>query len=131
MSVVGRSENWGSEQEHLNNVFGARLRITTLRAAGPGPAIELLEYLAPVTGRPYPADARVCDMLHWEVTVRVDDVRLAEAAMRAGRAPFVSSGIVELARAAGIVVRDPDGHAVHLEASSTSGATAASRLHPD
>ena len=32
LDVVGESENYGPEQEHLNNVFGARLRITTLRA---------------------------------------------------------------------------------------------------
>src|SRR6516162_9943612 len=32
LKVVGESENQGTEQEHLNNVFGARLRITTLRA---------------------------------------------------------------------------------------------------
>src|SRR5262245_22058165 len=44
LKVVGRSENHGEEQEHLNNVFGARLRITTLRAPA-GPGIELLEYL--------------------------------------------------------------------------------------
>ena len=33
MRVAGSSENYGSEQEHLNNIFGARLRITALRAA--------------------------------------------------------------------------------------------------
>ncbi len=32
-SVAGAGENYGVEQEHLNNVFGVRLRITTLRAA--------------------------------------------------------------------------------------------------
>ena len=63
--MAGGSENWGTEQEHLNNVFGARLRITTLRAAR-GPGVELLEYLAPTDGRPYPADARANDLLHWE-----------------------------------------------------------------
>lgn len=34
LRVVGQSENYGTEQEHLNNVHGARLRITTLRAGG-------------------------------------------------------------------------------------------------
>src|ERR1700739_726508 len=29
--VAGESENFGTEQEHLNNVFGARLRITSSR----------------------------------------------------------------------------------------------------
>ena len=52
-----RARTTGTEQEHLNNVFGARLRITACRAA-PGPGIELLEYLAPRDGRPTPADTR-------------------------------------------------------------------------
>jgi len=43
MHVVGTSENYGTEQEHLNNVFGARLRITSLRAART-PGVELLDY---------------------------------------------------------------------------------------
>src|SRR4051812_34653021 len=33
MRVAGKSENYGTEQEHLNNVSGARLRITALRAS--------------------------------------------------------------------------------------------------
>ena len=50
MKVAGESENYDTEQEHLNGVFGARLRITALRA-DEGPGIELLEYLAPRDGR--------------------------------------------------------------------------------
>ena len=49
LGIAGESENYGTEQEHLNNVFGARLRITALRAPV-GPGIELLEYLSPATG---------------------------------------------------------------------------------
>lgn len=48
--VVGESENYGIEQEHLNNVFGAHLKITALRAKK-GIGIEFLEYLTPTTGR--------------------------------------------------------------------------------
>ena len=33
LRVAGAGENYGVEQEHLNDVFGVRLRITTLRAA--------------------------------------------------------------------------------------------------
>ena len=55
MEVAGESENYGPEQERLNNVFGARLRITSLRSAT-GPGIEFLEYLSPRDGRPIPAD---------------------------------------------------------------------------
>ena len=41
MAIAGESENFDVEQEHLNNVFGARLRITSLRAAA-GPGRDLL-----------------------------------------------------------------------------------------
>jgi catechol 2,3-dioxygenase-like lactoylglutathione lyase family enzyme len=73
MTVVGVSENFGPEQERLSNVPGARLRITTLRAAT-GPGIELLEYLSPQTGRPRPADSRANDVLHWHTTVAATGV---------------------------------------------------------
>lgn len=49
LRLAGESENYGAEQEHLNGVFGARLRITALRASS-GPGIELLEYLSPRGG---------------------------------------------------------------------------------
>ena len=61
-NVAGESENYGSEQEHLNNVRGARLRITGLRAVA-GPGIELLEYLSPRDGRPLPRDQNANDLL--------------------------------------------------------------------
>lgn len=115
LTVAGGSENYGTEQEHLNNVFGARLRITTLRAAE-GPGIELLEYLAPTDGRPAPADTRANDIWNW-------NVRLASATSPGGArlpsARFVSPGAVDLARpelgySHGLMVRDPDGHALLL-----------------
>jgi catechol 2,3-dioxygenase-like lactoylglutathione lyase family enzyme len=113
MVVVGESENWGTEQEHLNNVFGARLRITTLRCASggvSGPAIEFLEYLAPGDGRPYPPDARASDLVHWQTTILVPDVDQAMRALRAAQAAMISSGVVENA----LLARDPDGHALRL-----------------
>ena len=53
MHIAGESENYGTEQEHLNNVFGAHLRITALRGAD-GPGIELLEYLAETAKASFP-----------------------------------------------------------------------------
>jgi catechol 2,3-dioxygenase-like lactoylglutathione lyase family enzyme len=119
LSVAGHSENYGTEQEHLNNVFGARLQITALRAAS-GPGVELLEYLAPRDGRPYPADLRPNDLAHWQTTmsstapVEADAARLQAAGTR-----FVSSGAVALPGSPlgfgeGVMVRDPDGHAVRV-----------------
>lgn len=118
LQVAGESENYGPEQERLNNVFGARLRITGLRAAG-GPGVEFLEYLAPSDGRPAPADLRANDLLHWQTTLVVPDVEAAIHRLRAGAYAFVSPGVVALPDRAlgfarGALVRDPDGHALLL-----------------
>jgi catechol 2,3-dioxygenase-like lactoylglutathione lyase family enzyme len=116
--VAGESLNFGAEQEHLNNVQGARLRITALRASG-GPGVEFLEYLAPTDGRAYPPDARPNDLVHWQTTVLVPDAEAAAAVVRRGKFRLLSPGTVELPDTAlgfkeGILVRDPDGHAVQL-----------------
>ena len=47
---AGESENYGTEQEHLNQIFGAHLRITAMRAMS-GPGIEFLEYLSATVAR--------------------------------------------------------------------------------
>ena len=114
LKVVGESENHGTEQEHLNNVFGARLRITTLRAAK-GPAVEFLEYLAPRDGRPAPPDSRANDLWHWQVRLGVGDLEAASLHFRAEAGSLVSPGLValpdrQLGYAKGLVARDPDGH---------------------
>lgn len=116
--VVGGSENYGIEQEDLNNVPGAHLRITTLRAPA-GPAVEFLEYLHPRDGRPYRADAQTNDLLHWQTTLVVRNM----SALRATEARFVSRGAARsgesgLANREAFIVRDPDGHALKLIAAS-------------
>src|SRR5205085_6933237 len=93
LRVAGTSENWGTEQEHLNNVFGARLRITTLRGTS-GPGVELLEYLTPRDGRPFPADARANDLIHWHTTLFTADLDRGADALRGARAVFVSPAAV-------------------------------------
>jgi catechol 2,3-dioxygenase-like lactoylglutathione lyase family enzyme len=124
LGVAGESENWGPEQERLNNVFGARLRITTLRAAS-GPGVELLEYLTPRTGRRAPVDVAANDLVHWHTTVVAPDPTASAARLRGGRIPsdhflgFVSAEVVRrpdrvLGFGAGFLARDPDGHALRV-----------------
>jgi catechol 2,3-dioxygenase-like lactoylglutathione lyase family enzyme len=118
LEVVGESENYGTEQEHLNNVFGARLRITSLRAAA-GPGIEFLEYLAPRDGRPIPTDLRANDLVHWQTELLTRDADAAARGARAANVAFVSPGVVTLPDGAlgfrqGMTVRDPDGHVMQL-----------------
>jgi catechol 2,3-dioxygenase-like lactoylglutathione lyase family enzyme len=110
MHVAGESENYGPEQERLNNVFGARLRITALRGAA-GPGVEFLEYLAPQDGRPYPPDARSNDLVHWQTNFSGTSVDEAARRLRKERVTFVSVGARDRKS---VIVRDPDGHAIHI-----------------
>ena len=118
LKVVGESENYGTEQEHLNNVFGAHLRITALRSPA-GPGIEFLEYLAPRNGRPMPLDTGPNDLWHWQIRLGTRDGEVTARDLRAAKAVFVSPGVIAvpergLGFGKGVLVRDPDGHAVQL-----------------
>src|SRR6185369_1191260 len=119
LQVAGTSENYGTEQEHLNNVLGARLRITGLRAVGGGPGIEFLEYLAPRDGRAFPNDARANDVFHWQTNLTVGSVDGVAANLLLGKYLFVSPGSVTLGEpqlgfSKGLLVRDPDGHVMEI-----------------
>jgi catechol 2,3-dioxygenase-like lactoylglutathione lyase family enzyme len=114
LRVAGESENYGTEQEHLNNVFGAHLRITGLRAAA-GPGVELLEYLTPRDGRAAPADLRANHLAHWQTMLHASDVGAASDGAIAAGGAATSPAIVErddtafrIKRAR--LLRDPDGH---------------------
>jgi len=119
MHVAGESENYGTEQEHLNNVFGAHLRITALRGSN-GPGIELLEYLAPRDGRPFPPNEHANDIVHRETVLVTANAEAAARELGIRKASFVSSGVVanqtrQLGFNKAFLVRDPDGHAVQIE----------------
>jgi catechol 2,3-dioxygenase-like lactoylglutathione lyase family enzyme len=118
MKLAGESENYGTEQEHLNHVFGSRVRISGLKAQS-GPGVEFLEYLTPRDGRRTPPDTRANDLWHWQTAMRVGRVEAAAEKLKAGRAHFVSPSVTTIPdRALGInkafLVRDPDGHGVQL-----------------
>ncbi len=115
---AGESENFGTEQEHLNQVFGAHLQITGMRAAS-GPGIEFLEYLTPRDGRSRPADVHANDIVHWQTMIATDDVNLMVKKLRHAHVGFTSPGVVTMPKdkvgfAKGALVHDPDGHDVLL-----------------
>ena len=130
LRVAGESENYGIEQEHLNQVFGARLRITGLRAEH-GLGIEFLEYITPPGGRPVPSDSQANDLIFWRTDLGIDH-QLDElvAKLKDSAAPFVSKRVVSVSgnsheSGKTVIVRDPDGHALQLtEPGSTSSASA-------
>ncbi|HEY7516731.1 MAG TPA: VOC family protein [Methylomirabilota bacterium] len=118
LRVAGESENWGPEQEHLNNVTGARLRITTLRAAS-GPGVELLEYVTPRDGRPIPGDTHPNDLAYWQTTLASDDATALQERLRSGACTIRSVEMVTVERRAlgftrGVLGHDPDGHAFQI-----------------
>jgi catechol 2,3-dioxygenase-like lactoylglutathione lyase family enzyme len=116
LEVRGTSENYGIEQERLNNVFGARLLITSLGAPA-GPAVEFLDYLSPPTGRPAPSDTRANDLWHWQIRMASSDLNGLKKMLREAGAAFVSPGIVQMPDDAlglgrALMVRSPAGHAL-------------------
>jgi catechol 2,3-dioxygenase-like lactoylglutathione lyase family enzyme len=116
--VAGESDNYGPEQEHLNNVFGARLRITSLRTTE-GPGIELLEYIAPPGGRSAPADERSNDLVHHQTRLIVADLESIACSLNSRRFVLISPGVISTPKAeigfrSGLLVRDPDGHPMEL-----------------
>ena len=117
LKVAGTSENYGMEQEHLNSVFGARLRISGL-TANKGMAIEFLEYLAPPGGRPFPSNSNANDLWHWETTLVVNDIRQTAQMLKEQNIEFISTGVIKSDRfldfTHALLVRDPDGHGIKI-----------------
>ncbi len=114
LKLAGQSMNYGSEQAHLNNVEGARLHISGLRAPT-GPGVEFLEYLQPQDGRSLPADAKANDLLHWQTTLVVKDVSAIADRLQLNQTTLISPSVVDIPAPnfgfkRGLLVRDPDGH---------------------
>ena len=112
--IGGSSENYGTEQEHLNQVFGAHLKITGL-TTGQGIGVELLDYISPLGGKPYPKTAHANDLIHWHTVFKVTNLNDLYEKLIAKGYPIVSQGIVPIdAQSKGLLVRDGDGHAILL-----------------
>jgi catechol 2,3-dioxygenase-like lactoylglutathione lyase family enzyme len=118
LKIAGQSENYGPEQEHLNQVFGAHLKITGL-ASQQGIGIELLDYISPLGGRLYPKNAHPNDLIHWHTIIQVENLNAIYQKLILQGYSIVSQGIVPLNDKGikaknGLLVRDTDGHAVLL-----------------
>jgi len=119
----GESFNFGTEQEHLNNVQGASLHITGLRSPE-GPGIEFLQYLKPGVGKPYPDDTKANDLWFWQTALYVNNVEGLYNKLQDAGFKFVSTELTHLQTKDGkhikaFIVRDPDGHAMLIEESGS------------
>ncbi len=118
LSVAGNSENFGPEQAHLNQVFGARLLITGLRAQA-GIGLEFLDYIAPPGGRPFPPNSRPQDLWHWQTYLEVEGLELIFARVKETGFSLVSDGWTRtihpyLGTHRAFLMRGPDGHVLYV-----------------
>ena len=115
MKISGESENYGDEQEHLNNVRGARLRVTSLQTEGAGIGVELLEYLSPSNGKPFSTDSQSNDLWHWQTNFAVNKINALEMELKRRKTDLISDGIIESETfEKALLIRDADGHAVRI-----------------
>jgi catechol 2,3-dioxygenase-like lactoylglutathione lyase family enzyme len=119
LSVAGTSDNFGTEQEHLNNVFGAKLHITGLHTPEEGIAVEFLEYIAPRDGKPFPSDTKSNDLWHWQTSFEAKELNPIADVLSNNKYDPISSGIVSftgnnLGFKKALLVRDDVGHAVRV-----------------
>ena len=118
LHVAGESDNYGFEQEHLNNVFGAHLRITSLRGPS-GIGVEFLEYITPRDGRPASTSATAIDISHHETVLLVDNIAAVNSARGGSKnSPVsvkqISSSELLFHASQAELIRDPDGHQLLL-----------------
>jgi catechol 2,3-dioxygenase-like lactoylglutathione lyase family enzyme len=118
LQVKGGGVNTGVTQEQLDNAFGAVVRITGLRPEkDTGPGLEFLQYVTPSGGRPAPLGSRLNDLAATRMVLEVDDLANLVEKLQQKNVTFVSPDIVALSNSGyskGLVVKDPDGHAVLL-----------------
>ncbi|MEH2004705.1 VOC family protein [Nostoc sp.] len=123
MQIDSRSLNWQSTQTRLDNLPGAKVRITGLRPDQDSVGIELLDYILPGKGRPIPSDWKSSDIAKVQIELVVNNIEQAVEILRQNGVQFVSLGVVQFTDSAspdrkGCLVKDPDGHAILLIAES-------------
>ena len=118
LQVAGANLNTGITQEQLDNAFGAVVRITGLKPEREtSPGLEFLQYLTPSGGRATPIGQRPNDLGATRTVVEVDDLDALTAKLQAGKVSFISPQPVSVPGMPwrkGLMVHDPDGHAVLL-----------------
>src|SRR5437879_1963206 len=86
---VSDTEVAGEDYEHLEGVFGLRMRVVRMRLGDE--FIELTEYLAP-KGRPIPVDSRSNDRWFQHIAIIVSDMDKAYSRLRQNKVEHASSG---------------------------------------
>ncbi len=115
--VAGNSLNVGMTQAHLDNLFNAKVNVTSLAPSEGGLGVELLDYLTPPGGRPMPVDQQSNDLVHVQLELVVKDLDRALSTLTDAQVQLVTPEPVELSDGPfqrGLLIRDPDGHNMML-----------------
>jgi len=114
-SAGTRTENWGPEQDDLDDVADVRVTVTRLAPDLPAPRLELLRYHAG-TRRPIPPGTASNDIAATHAAVRVASLDATAAALTRRGTPLADHDLMILRggmRAA--LVSGPDGHLFLVE----------------
>jgi len=83
-----------------------------------GPGVEFLEYLTPPGARSLPDSSKPNDLVFWHTDLTVDNLDDLVSQLKQRGTRLLSARVVDLSRGDallhGIMVRDPDGHALEL-----------------
>lgn len=110
--------NSGETQANLDGLPEANVKITQVRPQQGGLGIELLDYILPGTGRPFPHDWQSCDIVTMQIQLIVGDIEETVKTLRENGVEIISPNIISFPNShpyrRGCLVRDPSGHAIRL-----------------
>ena len=118
----GSFTNIGIKQETMDNLFSAKVIVSSLTPAKGRLGVEFLDYLTPPGARPFPLEQQTNDLVHMHFELVVDDIDAAvealTGALQKGMVQFVSPKVIELPDvmpfSKAVLWRGPDGHNVLL-----------------
>ncbi|MBN3923980.1 VOC family protein [Nostoc sp. NMS4] len=111
MQIASHSLNWRTTQTHLDNLPGAKVRITALQSVQNGVGIELLDYILPGKGRSIPSDWKSYDIASVQIKFVVNDIEPLIDKLRQNQVPIIDSSFSDKQ---GYLIKDPDGHTILL-----------------
>ena len=117
MEVEESNINSGEIQAHLDGLPDAKVRVTSLRPHQGGLGIELLDYIVPGTGRPFPDDWHY-DIATMQVQLVIENIEAAVNTLRENGVEIISPKIIQLPNSylysQACLVKDPNGHLMML-----------------
>ena len=113
-----QAHNYGTEFEHICGTHGAKVQVNSM-SPPKGIGFELLQYIAPATGKAMPVDSKANDLWHYQTVIAVTNLEELEQQLTTAPCQFISPGIIEMENndldyKKALSLRDLDGHVLHI-----------------